>query len=337
MKNILVTGGMGYIGSHTCVELIQAGLQPIIIDNLDNSEIWIKDRLEEITGAKFPFYQADCANKDVLEQVFQEHKIEGVIHFAANKAVGESVSAPLKYYNNNINSLLSVLEVSNKYNCQNLVFSSSCTVYGEPDMLPVDENAAIKQAESPYGSTKIFCETIIQDFIKSQKNYKSILLRYFNPIGAHSSSLIGELPLGVPGNLVPFITQTACGLREKLTVFGNDYNTVDGSCIRDYIHVVDLAKAHVKAFEYLFKQTQPTCTAINIGTGVGYSVLQLVQTFEQATGVNLNYEIGPKRAGDVEAVYANATKAKQLLNWESELTMEDALIDSWNWQKTLER
>ncbi|PIB36310.1 UDP-glucose 4-epimerase GalE [Reichenbachiella sp. 5M10] len=335
MKKILVTGGMGYIGSHTCVELSQAGYLPIIVDNLENSKIWIKDRLLEITGVDIPFYQADCADSVVLNQIFEEHHIEGVIHFAANKAVGESVQNPLKYYHNNINSLLTVLEVSEKHNCQNLVFSSSCTVYGEPDTLPVDESATIKKAESPYGSTKIFCETIIEDFIRSSNVYKSVLLRYFNPIGAHHSSLIGELPLGVPSNLVPFITQTAAGLRDSLVVFGNNYNTADGSCIRDFIHVSDLAQAHVKAFEFLFAQSQSTCTAINIGTGQGYSVLQLIQDFEKTTGVKLNYTIGPKRAGDVEAVYADARKAKETLQWEAKRSIKDSLRDAWNWEKTL--
>lgn len=335
MRNILVTGGMGYIGSHTCVALCNSGFQPIIIDNLENSESWIKDRLTEITKQDIPFYEADCADQSVLQEIFDTHKIEGIIHFAANKAVGESVALPLKYYRNNIDSLLSILEVSSQNNCNNLVFSSSCTVYGEPDQLPVDESAAVKKAESPYGSTKIFCEQIISDFVHAQENYKSILLRYFNPIGAHSSSMIGELPLGVPSNLVPFITQTAAGLREKLTVFGDTYNTPDGSCIRDFIHVVDLADAHVKAFEYLFSQEDKICEAVNIGTGKGASVLELINTFEETTGVKLNYEIGERRSGDVEAVYAAPKKAKELLNWEAKLSMADALQDAWNWQKTL--
>lgn len=337
MKNILVTGGMGYIGSHTCVALCESGFQPIIVDNLDNSEIWIKDRLNEITKLDIPFYEGDCADKTLLQKIFDENAIEGIIHFAANKAVGESVANPMKYYNNNLSSLLSVLEVSQVNDCQNLVFSSSCTVYGEPNILPVDESAEIKQAESPYGSTKIFCERIIQDFVNASENYKSILLRYFNPIGAHNSSLIGELPLGVPSNLVPFITQTAAGQREKLTVFGDTYNTPDGSCIRDFIHVVDLAHAHVKAFEYLFDQSTKTCEAVNIGTGKGASVLELINTFESSTGVKLNYEIGKRRSGDVEAVYADPAKAKELLKWEAKLSMAEALVDSWNWQKTLSK
>ncbi|MCV9389240.1 UDP-glucose 4-epimerase GalE [Reichenbachiella ulvae] len=337
MKNILVTGGMGYIGSHTCVALCEAGFLPIIVDNLDNSEIWIKDRLNQITNQEIPFYQGDCSDKSLLQRIFEENKIAGIIHFAANKAVGESVQNPMKYYHNNLNSLLSVLEVSQKNDCNNLVFSSSCTVYGEPDKLPVDESAEIKQAESPYGSTKIFCERIIQDFVNASNNYKSVLLRYFNPIGAHSSSLIGELPLGVPSNLVPFITQTAAGLREKLTVFGNTYNTPDGSCIRDFIHVVDLADAHVKAFEYLFAQESKICESVNVGTGKGASVLELIHSFESSTGVKLNYEIGERRSGDVEAVYAAPKKAKTLLNWEAKLSMSDALKDAWNWQKTLSK
>ncbi len=335
MKDILVTGGLGFIGSHTCVELVKANYNPIVIDNLDNSEPWIKNRIEQITKKPLVFYQGDCADKDILKSIFANHKIDGVIHFAANKAVGESVAQPLKYYSNNINSLISILEVSQESGCNNLVFSSSCTVYGSPNSLPVNENEEIKKADSPYGSTKIYCENIIADFIKAKPGYKGILLRYFNPIGAHQSSLLGELPKGVPGNLVPFITQTAAGLREKLTVFGNDYNTVDGSCIRDFIHVVDLANAHIKALEYLAKKSESICEPINIGTGKGYSVLQLIDAFEKSTGVKLNYEIGARRAGDVEAVYADAANSKSKLGWEPQLSLDQCLLDAWNWQTTL--
>lgn len=335
MKNILVTGGLGFIGSHTCVELINSGFTPIILDNLSNSEPWIKDRIEKIVNQSVVFYEGDCRDKELLSQIFTEQKINGIIHFAAYKAVGESVNEPLKYYENNIGGLTAILEVSQKQNCSNLVFSSSCTVYGTPDRLPVDESAQIKSAESPYGTTKIICEKIIQDLSKADKNYKSILLRYFNPIGAHETSLIGELPLGVPSNLVPFITQTAAGIRESLTVFGNDYNTKDGSCVRDFIHVTDLAKAHIKALEFLINKNEGTCEAVNIGTGNGNTVLELINSFEKSTGQKLNYTLGNRRGGDVEAVYADAKKSKELLGWEAEISLEQSLLDAWNWQKTL--
>jgi len=335
MKNILVTGGLGFIGSHTCVELINSGFTPIILDNLSNSEPWIKDRIEKIVNQSVVFYKGDCRDKELLNQIFTEQKINGIIHFAAYKAVGESVNEPLKYYENNIGGLTAILEVSQKQNCSNLVFSSSCTVYGTPDRLPVDESAQIKSAESPYGTTKIICEKIIQDLSKADKNYKSILLRYFNPIGAHETSLIGELPLGIPSNLVPFITQTAAGIRESLTVFGNDYNTKDGSCVRDFIHVTDLAKAHIKALEFLIHKNEGTCEAVNIGTGNGNTVLELINSFEKSTGQKLNYTLGNRRGGDVEAVYADAKKSKELLGWEAEISLEQSLLDAWNWQKTL--
>ncbi|WP_422360362.1 UDP-glucose 4-epimerase GalE [Reichenbachiella sp.] len=335
MKNILVTGGLGFIGSHTCVELINSGFTPIIIDNLNNSEPWIKDRIEKIVNQEISFYEGDCRDKELLNKIFTKHEITGIIHFAAHKAVGESVNEPLKYYENNLGGLTAILEISQKYNCSNLVFSSSCTVYGTPDSLPVDESAQIKSAESPYGTTKIICEKIIQDLSKADETYKSILLRYFNPIGAHKTSLIGELPLGVPSNLVPFITQTAAGIRENLTVFGNDYNTADGSCVRDFIHVTDLAKAHIKALEFLINKNEGTCEAVNIGTGNGNTVLELINAFEKSTGQKLNYTIGDRRGGDVEAVYADAKKSKDLLGWEAEISLEQSLLDAWNWQKTL--
>lgn len=335
MKNILVTGGLGFIGSHTCVELINNGYHPIILDNLNNSEIWIKERIEKITGNSVTFYQGDCRDKSLLDEIFQNNELSGIIHFAAHKAVGESVNQPLKYYENNIGSLTAILEASQKHHCTNLVFSSSCTVYGTPDLLPVDESAPIKTAESPYGTTKIICEKIIQDLSKSAPSYKSVLLRYFNPIGAHESSLIGELPLGIPSNLVPFVTQTAAGLRESLTVFGDDYNTKDGSCIRDYIHVTDLAKAHIKALEFLMTSRKGTCEAVNIGTGNGISVLELIASFEKASSQKLKFTIGPKRDGDVEAVFADSKKSKTLLGWEAEIGLEQSLLDAWNWQKTL--
>ena len=335
MKNILVTGGLGFIGSHTCVELINSGYTPIIIDNLSNSEPWIKERIEKIVNQSISVYEGDCRDKLILDKIFSENQINGIIHFAASKAVGESVIKPLMYYENNLGGLTSLLEVSQKHNCSNLVFSSSCTVYGTPDQLPVDESAQIKSAESPYGTTKIICEKIIQDLSKADNSYKSILLRYFNPIGAHESSLIGELPLGIPGNLVPFITQTAAGIRDSLTVFGNNYDTKDGSCIRDFIHVTDLAKAHIKALEFLMKKNEGICEAVNIGTGNGNTVLELIQAFEKVTGQKLNYTIGARRGGDVEAVYADARKSKEMLGWQAEISLEQSLLDAWNWQKTL--
>lgn len=337
MKDILVTGGLGFIGSHTSVELINAGYNPVIIDNLNNSESWIKDRIEKIVGRAVTFYEGDCRDAELLDHIFGNHDIQGIIHFAAYKAVGESVKKPLKYYDNNLGSLNSIIEASQKHGCSNLVFSSSCTVYGTPDRLPVDENARIKNAESPYGTTKIICEQIIKDVVKASPDYKSILLRYFNPIGAHPSSLIGELPLGVPSNLVPFITQTAAGIRDSLTVFGDDYNTKDGSCIRDFIHVTDLAIAHIKALEFLISQNGSTCEAVNIGTGQGNSVLELIAAFEKVSEQKLNFSIGKRRGGDVEAVYADAKKSKELLGWKAEMSLEQSLLDAWNWQKTLDQ
>jgi len=337
-KIILVTGGTGFIGSHTCVELFNAGFNPILLDNLENSEIWIKDRIEQIIDESVVFYQGDCLDKNILNTIFTDHAIDGIIHFAAFKAVGESVSEPLKYYHNNLGSLVSLLEIAKKYSCQNFVFSSSCTVYGSPDTLPVTENAPIKQAESPYGTTKIICENILRDFAQAQPHFNAILLRYFNPIGAHATSLIGELPLGIPSNLVPYITQTAAGIRPKLTVFGDTYDTPDGSNVRDFIHVTDLAKAHVKALEYLNENDQTTgCEAVNIGTGRGHSVLELIRIFEKVSGQKLNYAVGPKREGDVTAVYADATKSEKLLNWKAEISLDQALLDAWNWQKTLSK
>lgn len=335
MKNILITGGLGFIGSHTTVELYEQGYTPVVLDNLQNSEPWIRERIEKIIDSKVKYYEIDCSDENGLDSVFEENIIDGVIHFAADKAVGESVAKPLKYYENNLGGLVSVLKVARKHNCLNFVFSSSCTVYGTPNNLPVDENAEIKASNSPYGTTKIFGEKIIDDFVSAEESFKAVLLRYFNPIGAHSSSLIGELPKGIPSNLVPFITQTAAGLRDSLTVFGDDYDTTDGSCIRDFIHVTDLAKAHIKALEYINSQSASVCEKVNIGTGKGVSVLELINEFEKSTGEKLNYSIGPRREGDVEAVYANAAKSKKILNWEAEISTKQALLDAWNWQKTL--
>jgi len=338
-KKILVTGGAGYIGSHTVVELFNAGYEPIVLDNFSNAEESVLKRIEEIIKTPVKLYNGDCNDEKFLQDILEkEQTISGIIHFAAYKAVGESVDEPLKYYENNIGSLVTLLKNIPKYNTPYFVFSSSCTVYGQPDQLPVTEQTPKKEAESPYGNTKRICEEIIEDTIKSNAPIKAIALRYFNPIGAHPTSLIGELPLGVPNNLVPFVTQTAAGIRDKLTVFGDDYNTPDGTCIRDYIHVVDLAKAHVKAFEYLGKQSPPNFLDIfNIGTGKGNSVLEVLKTFEKVSSQSLNYSIGPRRAGDVESIYANVDKATQLLNWKAELSLEQALLDSWNWQKTLEK
>lgn len=332
---ILVTGGAGYIGSHTCVELIEAGYDPIIIDNFSNSERFVIDRINEITGKSVTLIEGDCGDEQLLSDTIKKYHTTGIIHFAAYKAVGESSKLPLKYYRNNLGTTAAVLGTVEKTSCKSLVFSSSCTVYGQPDKLPVTENSPIKPAESPYGRTKQICEDMINDFASSGQEIKALALRYFNPIGAHSSALIGELPLGIPNNLIPFVTQTAAGIREKLTVFGNDYNTVDGTCIRDYIHVVDLAKAHVSAIKFLLESQNPVYDKINIGTGEGKSVLEVVKAFERVNSITLNYQIGSRRPGDVEKVYANASYANKKLGWQAEKSLEDSLKDAWNWQKTL--
>ncbi|MEQ8244427.1 UDP-glucose 4-epimerase GalE [Fulvivirga sp.] len=332
---VLVTGGAGYIGSHTCVELINEGYEPVIVDNFSNSERFVIDRIREITGVKCSLIEGDCTNQNFLESNLKSLDLVGCIHFAASKAVGESSKLPLKYYHNNIASTVAILAVLEKINCPNFVFSSSCTVYGQPDILPVTENSSIKPAESPYGRTKQMCEDIIRDCYNAGQGIKAFALRYFNPIGAHPSALIGELPLGTPNNLVPFITQTAIGKRAELTVFGNDYNTPDGTCIRDYIHVVDLAKAHVKAIKKLIVSNESVFDVINLGTGHGNSVLEVIESFEKVNGIRLNYKIGPRRNGDVEKVYADCSYAKDTLNWKTELSLEEALKDAWNWEKTL--
>ncbi len=335
MKKILITGGAGYIGSHTAVSLFKSGWQPIIIDNLINSKISAIEGIEEIIQNKITFYQGDCADKDLLNTIFNEHEISGVIHFAAYKAVGESTQVPLKYYLNNVGSLLTLLETMEEHQVKSLVFSSSCTVYGQPDVLPVKESTPRKEAESPYGNTKKVCEDILLDYIHSGAAAKIISLRYFNPIGAHPSAKIGELPLGVPANLIPFITQTAAGIRESLTVFGDSYDTPDGTCIRDYIHVMDLADAHVKAMDYIFKQEDNFYDIFNVGTGNGNTVMEVIQSFEKVTGLKLNYKIGPKRPGDIEKVWASTEKINQLLNWYPKNNLEDALKDAWAWQLSL--
>ena len=331
---ILITGGAGYIGSHTVVSLLKAGYEPIIADNYCNSEEWVIPQLNRLTGREINNYTLDCTNIEELDKVFRDANFAGVIHFAALKAVGESVSEPLKYYKNNIGSLVNIIEMMDKYKVPNLVFSSSCTVYGEADYLPVNEKHPIKVAESPYGCTKQMCEQIINDCLKSSKLKNAVILRYFNPVGAHPSGLIGELPLGTPNNLVPFITQTAAGIREKLSIFGNDYNTVDGTCVRDYIHVVDLAEAHVKALDYL-GLNKPSIS-LNIGTGKGISVLEAVKAFERVNNLKLNYVIGEKREGDIEQIYAETSLAEQTLGWKTQLSLDDAMRDAWKWQQYLD-
>lgn len=333
---ILVTGGLGYIGSHTVVELQQAGYQVIIADNLSNSRIEVLDNIEKITGIKPDFECFDLSDTLVCQNFFQKNSnIDGIIHFAAYKAVGESVEQPLKYYRNNIGSLINILEGMKQHNIQNLVFSSSCTVYGQPDKLPVDEQAPIKPALSPYGYTKQVAEVMIRDFIYAHSS-KSIALRYFNPIGAHESALIGELPLGVPNNLMPFITQTAIGIREELSVFGDDYNTPDGTAIRDYIHVVDLAKAHVIAVGRMIKARQKQdFETFNIGTGSGYSVFEVIKSFEKTSGKKLNYKIVARREGDVEQVWADTTFANNELGWTAKKGLDEMTLSAWNWQLSL--
>ena len=338
MKKILVTGGAGYIGSHTVVELAQAGYEPVIIDNFSNSEESALVGIQAILGREIPCHRIDCGDAEALRQVFKkEGDIAGVIHFAAFKAVGESVQKPLAYFHNNVGSLITLLQVMKDEGVENLVFSSSCTVYGVPDQLPVTEATPTKPANSPYGRTKQMCEDIVHDSATAPDNKThTILLRYFNPIGAHDSAKIGELPLGVPNNLVPFITQTAAGLREKLTIFGNDYDTVDGTNVRDYIHVVDLAKAHIAAVQRLLdRKASDVVETFNVGTGHGNTVLEVVQTFEQASGQKLNYAIGPRRAGDVPAIYADATKSAEVLGFKTTTSLFDSLASAWKWQQTL--
>jgi len=334
MKSILVTGGAGYIGSHTVVSLIESGYQPVIVDTLENSLPSALQGIAEITNTTIPFYQVDVSDKNSLKEVFAKHPLEGVIHFAAWKAVGESVAEPLKYYHNNIQGLVVLLEVMREFGVQDIVFSSSCTVYGQPDSLPVGENAPLKQAESPYGFTKQVGEQILSDYHTANKESGIVLLRYFNPIGAHPSSAIGELPLGTPNNLVPFITQTAAGIRQQLTVFGSDYNTPDGTCIRDYIHVCDLADAHVKALEWLSNNPKKI-DVFNVGTGRGNTVLEVISAFEKASGQKLNYSIGERRAGDVEQVFADNAKATSELKWKAKYSLEDCLLHAWQWQEKL--
>ena len=336
---ILVTGGMGFIGSHTAVELIEAGYGVVIVDDLSNSNIKVLDGIRAITGVAPAFEQVDLKDKDATENVFKKYpNIDGIIHFAASKAVGESVEKPLLYYRNNIISLVNLLELMPQYNVKGIIFSSSCTVYGQPlpENLPVTEEAPHQKATSPYGNTKEVNEQIIYDYIHSGVPLKSIILRYFNPIGAHPSALIGELPNGVPNNLIPFVTQTAMGIRNELTIFGNDYNTADGTCIRDYIYVVDLAKAHVAAMRRVLDQEDsPAIDYFNIGTGNGNSTLEIVNTFERATGVKVNWKFGPRREGDIEKIWGDCTKANKVLGWKAESPLDDVLASAWKWQQKL--
>lgn len=337
-QTILVTGGTGFIGSHTTVELQQAGYNVVIVDNLSNSKIEVLDGIEKITGVCPAFENVDLREKNAVEAVFEKYpQIEGIIHFAASKAVGESVEKPLLYYRNNIVSLINLLELMPKYNVKGIIFSSSCTVYGQPseDNLPVTEEAPIQKALSPYGNTKQINEEIICDYIHSGAPIKSIILRYFNPIGAHPSAYIGELPNGVPMNLIPFVTQTAIGVRKELKIFGNDYNTPDGTCIRDYIYVVDLAKAHVAAMARVLEQDTDAVEVFNVGTGKGVSTLEVVEGFEKATGVKVNWSYAPRREGDIEKVWGNVDKANNVLGWKAETPLEDVLASAWRWQKKL--
>ncbi len=332
-KTILITGGLGFIGSHTAVELLQSGFEVVIVDNLVNSEYFILDRIEQITSLKPFFYKIDVCNELELEKVFIRHQIDAVIHFAAYKAVAESVKKPLKYYKNNINSLLSVLGLMEEYDCENIVFSSSATVYGSADFFPIKENSEFKKSLSAYGSTKQFGEDILEK-VSQSSNIKSIALRYFNPVGAHRSGLIGELPIGTPNNLMPYLTQFAAQKTDKFTVYGFNYSTPDGTCLRDYIHVVDLAKAHVKACENLIHRNYTKdFDVFNIGTGNPNSVLEVISKFEKVNKIKINYLKGARREGDAETIYGCIEKSKNELNWIAELSLDDMVLDSWNWQK----
>lgn len=334
---ILVTGGTGYIGSHTVVELQQAGYPVVIIDNLSNSNRAVLDGIEKITGIRPDFVEADCTDIEALKKLFADYPgIKGIINFAASKAVGESIEKPILYYRNNLNTLMNLLEMMGKEEVKGLVFSSSCTVYGEPDHNPVTEDTPIKAATSPYGNTKQISEEIITDVIRSGAPFKSILLRYFNPVGAHPSAEIGELPNGVPQNLIPYLTQTAIGIRKELSVFGNDYPTRDGSCIRDFINVVDLAKAHVIAVQRLVEgKTAEPVEIFNLGTGDGVSVLELINTFEEATGVKVPYRITGRREGDIIQVWADPTRANTVLGWKADTPLTDTMRSAWKWQQHL--
>ena len=333
-NRVLVTGGAGYIGSHTAVELINAGYEVIIVDNLSNSDRSSLEGIRQITGVEPKFIEADCCDKEAMRKVFQEHEFNSVIHFAAYKAVGESVAEPAKYYRNNLDSFLTVLELMKEFGRKNVLFSSSATVYGDADVLPVTEHTPRKPATSPYGNTKQMAEDILRDMVAANEALYGVALRYFNPIGAHPSALIGELPRGVPNNLVPYITQTAAGVRECLSIFGDDYDTPDGSCLRDYIDVVDLARAHVVAIERMVNgRSKERYEIFNIGTGRPVSVFELVRGFEEANDLKLNYKVAPRRAGDVTAVWADTTLANEELGWRAERELRDTLRAAWAWEK----
>lgn len=335
MNKVLVTGGLGFIGSHTVVELQNEGFEVLIIDNLSNSTIDVLDKITSITNKKPSYFNIDLKNKIDVQHFFKENKVDGVIHFAASKAVGESVEKPLEYYENNIGTLVYLLQEMKAYKITNFIFSSSCTVYGQADELPITENAPVKPAESPYGNTKQIGEEIIKD-VTNISNLNAIALRYFNPIGAHESSKIGELPIGVPQNLIPFVTQTAAGIRKELSIFGSDYPTIDGTAVRDYIHVVDLAKAHIVALRRLMNNNNKAPFEVyNIGTGKGNSVLEVIKSFEKVTGKKLNYKLVERREGDITAAYADTTIANKELGWQAKFSLDDALLSAWKWQQTL--
>lgn len=337
MDRILVTGGLGFIGSHTVIELQKEGFEVVVIDNLSNSSINVLGGITAISGKAPIFEKIDLRNKSEVQSFFGNYKnIKGVIHFAASKAVGESVQEPLMYYENNINSLVYLLQELTSLPAAHFIFSSSCTVYGQADDMPITESAPVKPAESPYGNTKQIGEEVINDVCKVKSNFKAIALRYFNPIGAHKSAKIGELPIGVPQNLVPFITQTGAGLREALSVFGDDYPTADGTCIRDYIHVVDLAKAHVVALKRLLNNKNVSAfETFNVGTGVGSSVLEVIKSFERVSGLSLNYKMAPRRQGDIVSAYADTTKANNELGWKAQSSLDEAMLSAWNWEKNI--
>lgn len=335
-QTVLVAGGAGYIGSHTTVELIEAGYDVVIADNFSNSEMRAVEGVRKITGVEVPFVQVDCCDKEAFRKLFEQYEFDSAIHFAASKAVGESVEKPMLYYHNNLLSLMNLVELMHEYGRHHVVFSSSCTVYGEPDKQPVTEQTPRKEATSPYGNTKQISEDILRDTMKAWPEMKAIALRYFNPIGAHPSALIGELPRGVPQNLVPYVTQTAAGIRECLSVFGDDYPTPDGSCIRDYIDVTDLAKAHVKAIDRMVgNKNKANYEVFNVGTGRGVSVLELVKSFERVNNLKLNYKIAPRRAGDIIAIWADPTLANEELGWKAERTLDETLASAWKWQQSL--
>ena len=337
-NKILVTGGLGYIGSHTTVELINQGFQVTIVDNLSNSEIFILDRIEKITGTRPKFYEFDLTERKKTENCFNENNFDGVIHFAALKSVSESIKKPLEYYNNNIKSLENILESMKIHSVRNIVFSSSCTVYGQPEELPVDERAPFKKAESPYAETKQISEKILEKFTNSNNNISAISLRYFNPVGAHSSSLIGELPKGMPDNLVPFITQTAAGIRDRLVVFGDNYDTHDGTAVRDYIHIEDLSEVHIAALERIlyFKNENPY-EYYNVGTGKGYSVMDVIGSFEKVNNIKLNYVFSERREGDIEKIFSDNKLSKKKLNWSSKKSLDDMMRSAWNWETSINK